>query len=56
MQHALRFNKTINNENYIALEIVSNQKGTFRTQTLFLHKKDFVKKRNNSPMFNEIIP
>lgn len=52
-QNALRFKKRIHNGTYIALEIISNQKGTFRTQTLFLEKVDFIaKKRSISPTLN----
>ena len=41
------------NAGWIALEIISNQKGTFRTQTLFLEKVDFIaKKRSISPTLN----
>lgn len=53
-QHAMRFKKQIDDDNFIALEVISNQKGTFRTQTLFIYKKDYIiKKRNISPMLND---
>ena len=53
-QHAMRFKKQIDDDIFIALEVISNQKGTFRTQTLFIYKKDYIiKKRNISPMLND---
>lgn len=47
-QNALRFKKKIQGSNYIALEIISKQKGTIRTQTIFLEKKDFLAKKKKS--------
>ena len=53
-QNALRFKKTMYDGTHVVLEVISKQKGTFRTQTLFLEKADFItKKRNISPMLNE---
>lgn len=55
-QKSLRFKKNMNDGTHIALEILSKQKGTMRTHTLFLDKIDFItnKKRNNSPTFDEL--
>jgi hypothetical protein len=44
-QNALRFKKEMQDGSHIALEVISKQKGTFRTQTLFLEKADFITKK-----------
>lgn len=41
-QNALRFKKKYDDKTYIALDIISNQKGILRTHTLFIEKKDFI--------------
>lgn len=55
-QKALRFKKKMNDGTHIALEILSKQRGTMRSQTLFLDKADFIanKKRSISPTFDEL--
>jgi hypothetical protein len=55
-QKALRFIKNMNDGTHIAVEILSKQKGTMRTHTLFLDKADFIanKKRSISPSFDEL--
>ena len=54
-QNALRFKKRINENTYIALEVISNKYHTLRTQTLFLDKIDFEKRKKNlSPTFDEL--
>lgn len=44
-QNALRFKKEMQDGVHIALEVISKQKGTFRTHTLFLEKADFISKK-----------
>lgn len=46
----------MNDGTHIAVEILSKQKGTMRSQTLFLDKADFIanKKRSISPTFDEL--
>lgn len=55
-QNALRFKKQMSDGTHIAFEVLSKQKGTMRTQTLFLDKADFIanKKRSISPTSNEL--
>ena len=42
-QNALRFKKKINGITYITVAIISNQYHTFRIQTIYMEKKDFLK-------------
>ena len=48
-QNALRFKKNMDDGTHIALEVISNKKHTLRTQTLFLDKVDFKKKKELIP-------
>ena len=47
-QNALRLKKEMHDGTHIALEVISKQKGTFRTQTLFLEKADFIAKKKGT--------
>lgn len=44
-QHALRFKKRINNNLYVAVEVLSNSKGNLRTQTFFIESQSHEKKK-----------
>lgn len=47
-QNCLRFKKTLFGCTIVSVEIVSNQKGTLRTQTIFFDKNDYKKKKHSS--------
>lgn len=55
-QNALRFIKKINDITYITVIVISNRHQTFRVQTVYILKKDFLKiqnkKENGKPSFN----
>ena len=42
-QHALRFKKKINGITYITVAVISNKYQTFRIQTVYIDKDDFLK-------------